>query len=700
MSTNFLEVRNGLSLPGSASAPGSSNAGDIYYDTTIGTLRAYQGGVWNNALGAPNQVVKNYLSNVVTSQSTTANTGNGSFENGTASGWSLAHSALTSFIPTSVASAGTPFDSSHGGSAASGNLTLTVNTGALAGTYNGQFINSAGYVAGDMMISSAFNIDTQDKAKMMQVQFYYSYLGPAAGNFSGTTSNTFAIYIYDVTNGAWIQPAGVYNIVQSSGAGRCTATFQTTSNSTQYQLAFLTINTTSGASTMNVSGFSVGPQTVSMGPAMSDWVAFTPTGSWVTNTTYTGQWRRVGGDMEIDYKVALTGAPNAVTLSFNLPSGYTIDTAKLASTVAAKSLGYGGIVAGGTFYRIDPLYGTTTSVTMWALSLNGSPFSFNIDATHPSTFGNGDSVQIRVQVPIVGWSSNTVQSSDTDTRVIKAKTASATTSVTSSASYTVMNLGSASYDTAGIVGSNLLTAPVSGLYDFTINGTCANASSGVMSVAYSINGVTEEELLRVPFSSITAQTFTTTTSFKLNAGDIFRVVAFQNSGSTQTLTFQATLTRNSGPAVVQATESVNARYTTAAGQSIANAATPQVNFDTKDFDSHNAVTTGASWKFTAPVSGKYRISTNVRYANTQNWALGSYVGAHIYKNGGDTVATDTAMQVAATSLATGPTALLSGTVSLLAGDYIDIRTAHGESTARSLVGASTLVWVSIERMGN
>ena len=31
-------------------------------------------------------------------------------------------------------------------------------------------------------------------------------------------------------------------------------------------------------------------------------------------------------------------------------------------------------------------------------------------------------------------------------------------------------------------------------------------------------------------------------------------------------------------------------------------------FDDKDYDTHNAVTTGSSWVFTAPLPGKYSVS--------------------------------------------------------------------------------------------
>lgn len=60
---------------------------------------------------------------------------------------------------------------------------------------------------------------------------------------------------------------------------------------------------------------------------------------------------------------------------------------------------------------------------------------------------------------------------------------------------------------------------------------------------------------------------------------------------------------------------VAARAKTAAGQSIPGGYTATVvNFGTVDFDTDSAITTGASWKFTAVTAGYYRVSAAIAYA--------------------------------------------------------------------------------------
>jgi hypothetical protein len=54
------------------------------------------------------------------------------------------------------------------------------------------------------------------------------------------------------------------------------------------------------------------------------WTAFTPTGTWTVNTTYSGYYLQVGKILFLRYTAACTGAPNAVALQFGgLPGGFT-----------------------------------------------------------------------------------------------------------------------------------------------------------------------------------------------------------------------------------------------------------------------------------------------------------------------------------------------------------------------------------------
>jgi hypothetical protein len=381
---------------------------------------------------------KNYLSAITTSQSTTPNTGNGNFELGSSSGWSLAHSTLASLIPTSLASAGTPFDSTHGGTAAtalalnvegvvsltptatwsSGTNQITVSsatgivvgqvvtnpgtgtgfptgtifvqnisgttiflnkptTGTQASASNMKFAfaplagsfsasvstnsNTANLssTAGDMLISSAFNIDNSSQNSIMSFSFSYEDVSDGALLFPGTSAGSFAIWIYDVTNAAWIQPAGVYSMVQASGIGIASGTFQTSSNSTQYQIAIININATASLSyDIWFDDFTVGPVTANAG---------------------------------------LISTPNTFTVLTSGTGTYTPPTGTYQIKVRAVGGGSGGAGTGSGSSGGNGNSGGVTTFAGGSLSLTANPGSVGTSATSthaPGGTATGGSVNI------------------------------------------------------------------------------------------------------------------------------------------------------------------------------------------------------------------------------------------------------------------------------------------------------------------
>lgn len=119
---------------------------------------------------------------------------------------------------------------------------------------------------------------------------------------------------------------------------------------------------------------------------------------------------------------------------------------------------------------------------------------------------------------------------------------------------------------------------------------------------------------------------------------------------------------------------VHARYTGTISASVST--TLPIQWATKDYDTHSAVTTGSSWKFTAPVSGKYsvKVSGNVNTAS-QNISL--------YKNG--TAHTHITYTTSNGSFPGGTEVYLN------AGDYIDIRNATGSDTVAALSTAAIVI---------
>jgi hypothetical protein len=659
---------------------------DSNYSTTPYAVQIIQRqpiGNFTSSTGSSSAAVGSGLKNYLTTYK--GNAGNGDFEIGDTTGWSLFNTTLTSLIPTGSISSG------------AGSITTfqAAATSPLAALYSLSVGSSGVLSAGQGFISNAFTIDAEDQAKVLTFSFAYQAVSGTM-NFSGTSSNTWAVYIYDATVGTWIQPAGVYNLVQSSGAGLATGTFQTTSSSTSYRIAVICINATGGAVSMKFDDFFVGPQISVTAPAVSDWqdagttTYTTPStktstgrfdGTWVTNTSYSGKFRRVGDSLQVQVYITLTGAPTTSPLRINIPSGLSIDTTKIANTTAMPIFGTGETAKSGTYYALRVLYFNSTTVELTYQSALNAVES-GVAQNAPVTYASGDTVMATFQVPITGWSSNTVASADTDTRVVAAKYRIA--AAVSSGPLQPTNFATKEIDTHAAVTTGSawkFTAPVSGIYK--VSTALASATSTTSIFIYK-NGNLTTTLLG---SASTAAHGGGAQLIELNAGDYidvrFGAVQNTNASTDQCISIE----RLSGPAVVQASETVAAKYW-ASANGTSNTSTP-VNFDSKVYDTHNAVTTGAGiWKFTAPISGKYSIK--VFLANSAAVTSGY---TYVYKNG---------TQLEGMNYIVSTTAAMSSstTVELNAGEYFDIRQGASYPWLGNPSRSGGGCFIQIERVGN
>lgn len=137
-------------------------------------------------------------------------------------------------------------------------------------------------------------------------------------------------------------------------------------------------------------------------PMVSTW---TPTGSWISNTTYSGTWRRFGNTVNLEYKIALTGAPNSTGLSLDLPANMTLDTADLNGENAGRT----------PFHSTVTVYDAAPELYHGLVLLDATDtFSVHVDdgdgtiseitQANPITFASGDEVEIKISnVPIDNW---------------------------------------------------------------------------------------------------------------------------------------------------------------------------------------------------------------------------------------------------------------------------------------------------------
>lgn len=626
---------------------------------------------------------KNYLSRITASFGAgVPNTGNGDFESGSTTGWSLGTTGtLTSGIPT-----GTP----SFGSGASGNLSLAVaSTNTLAGKFSLDYISSAATTAGNMVASDAFFIDAQDQAKVLQFKFAYkAQTNPTNGNFSGTSSNSFGVAVWDVTNSVWLNNTGNFNIVQNSGIGFSTGIFQTGATTQSIRFVFYNANASAGAITMRLDDFVVGPQVIPAGAAMTEWVAWTPTGSWVANSTYTGYKRRVGDTAEYQIKVTLGGAPTNTSLSINYPSGEVEDTNKnLLGDGNFAILGRAELRQSGVGDTLGYVRrNSTTSVVILAEAANTAYSQGAIlSTTVPFTWGSADTVTARWAVPIAGWGSQTAMSNDTDTRVIdmvanKIATQAVTANTTNITFPSVVKDNTASWS------GSVFTVPVAGDYVFGISGVLDNAGAAQTFSLYK-NGSQFR----------TGGTIPATASYSINLnmlatdcvpGDQFSI----RTSATTTIGAQGGIQiwRLSGPATIAATESVNGSYTDTAGSSIPTSAAVYT-FATKVRDSHNIYSSGT---LTIPISGMYRFSASLvtaslAFTSTQNMFI------EIRRNG---TRIAFGQVVANGSVTTTWQAQANVAYPCNPGDTIDVRAQSSVATTGNTgAGVNNFCW---ERIGN
>lgn len=666
----------------------SANATLIFiYDTTSSRWQLAGG----SGSGSGGGSGKNYLSAIATSQSASPNTGNGDFEQGSTTGWSLGTiGTLTNGLPT-----GSPTF----GSGASGNLSISaVSSGQLAGSYSLSYASSAATTQGNMLASNAFYIDTEDQAKVLSWKFYYkAQTNPSNANWSGTSSNSFAVAVYDVTNSAWLGNVGNFSMTQSSGIGIASGTFQTGSSTSQIRFVVYNANATSGATTVYFDDFFVGPQTAPIGPVITDWVSFIPTGSWTTNSTYTGFYKREGDMAEIQTYITLAGAPNSATLIVNLPSGLTIDTAKLTSgtpVVGQIRLFNSGVeqIDGAVFFS------TSTAVAPRYYGTSGANSDVNslaITQAAPYTIKSGDTVYLRYRVPIAGWSSQVQMSNDTDTRVVAF---SSTGSQSTTGSFVAIPLTVTLTDTHGTFnGTETYKIPVTGIYDLVSNAVAnpGSTTGGTVTMRIRKNGASSlgsNSSTGTPNAGQNYSFSSVVNGVSLVAGDLITVEASQNTGGSMTTTNNFSVVRRSGPSVIAASETVSARYYQVSSQSIGSGgATPaagvrvgtRINFDTKDHDTHNSVVTGSGWVFTAPRSGFYTVSAMAGFS------LGTSTNTAFFMiNKNASLWSNNAFSIPSVYNNNFVTAVCVETIYLNAGDILDATMWQNSGVAQNTTTAS------------
>lgn len=384
--------------------------------------------------------------------------------------------------------------------------------------------------------------------------------------------------------------------------------FQLDATDTKYRLCLHYASTDTVAKDAYFDEIELGPKSVATSAVVTDFQEFTPTGSWTTNTTYTGQYRRVGDVAEIQYNISLSGAPTATTLILDMPSGLTIDSDKLENGSQARQIIGQGVMrdAGTRSYAATVQYESDTSVTPLTFLDTGSYEQNSIvNATTPYTFTSSDELIFNIKVPIQGWSSNAVTSEDLGGREIIVEGAgNGGTSLTGNVTdvdFTEVRDTTSSWD------GTTFTAPESG--DYLISGSVSFNAAVTLAPELYVNGSLHKRIGSVIINTTQGHF---SSGVYLEKGDVASIrvdtSATLSNATEPTIRHHIHIQKLASPQTILETETVFARASSNNGQTLTNSTDDRIVFEDLETDTHNAYD-NSTGIYTAPVSGIYTIST-------------------------------------------------------------------------------------------
>ena len=559
--------------------------------------------------------------------------------------------------------------------------------------------------------SIPFTVPLSMQAKVLQIEVDYIVNSGTFVAGSSSADSDVIWYLYDVTNSTLIEPSSIKLLSSSSAlSDKFRSTFQTSATGTSYRLIAHVATTSALAYELKVDNISVSPSNYVYGTPITDWVSWTPTGSWTTNTTYTGKKRRVGDEYEYMVRVATSGAPTAAAMIIQIQE--TIDTTKLNTTTQYSTAfeSSGQAYDSGNGHGVKVVYSSNPNQV--ALTTVVGPQSL-VGHTTPFTFGAGDEINVRFTLPILGKSSSVQMSDSADTRVVAARySLSANQSITDNSTTTVVwnTTANGGYDTHGAMNTTngRYTFTSAGKFRFSATVGLASSISIVsgnrMTVAYRINGGSDKQLNFLPFSGTVTESpsISGSDAVDVNVGDYIEIRTYldfggasYNIGSTGGAVTYFSIEKIQGPQAIAASESVACSYSLTATQSAAHNVTTTIVFNNKVFDTHGAFNTSTGI-FTAPIAGKYRVSARARASIGTGV---SYTQQLVITTTGTGGGISDIGAVSPAGFSVLPTTTITETVSLNAGQTVKIDFYHFNS-ASAAVNIQTSSNISIERIGN
>lgn len=299
----------------------------------------------------------------------------------------------------------TPVDCNSGTS--SGDFLFSRETAApLVGIGSG-YINALNLAntQGEGVSALSDTIPAVYRGRPLELEFdYYGFGSYASGDF--------AVYAYDVTNGALLNGGSSLGSL-NSGYNRFHSLVYPSTNTASIRLCIH--NTTTATTLKNLHFDEVRlklAESISV-PLIGNWTTYAPTittdsGSLPSRSSEVFRWRQDGPDILISTNITFSGTGSGSGFYiFTLPSGFTIKTSAVDN---ANNTSMGTFGAGGWYDQSStpqgPILATGTGAAN-TIKFYGGGTSTNVPTN--ATIASGDRFNIIMRVPVNELSQNTVQ---------------------------------------------------------------------------------------------------------------------------------------------------------------------------------------------------------------------------------------------------------------------------------------------------
>lgn len=470
--------------------------------------------------------------------------------------------------------------------------------------------------------AATFTIGNEMKAKIMQIEMDYRVVSGTFAAGSSTAGSDLIVYIYDVTNSTLLEPTSIKFLSNSTTIpDKMVTNFQTSATGTTYNLIIHQATTSASAFVLMLDNIKTTASRYVYGTPITDWVSYTYTGFTSSNGVMNSKWRRVGDMMEVMQSMEWSNTAGAFSGNFGLPTGYTIDTAKLPlSTIAVDRtiVGRGTALDSGLFiYDVMVTYRDTSTVNIWSLDVNtvGYGRNTNLTNTAPFTIAASDNISIRYSVPIVGWSSSIQMSDGYDARKVNLKLSTNAGSVaTAATTWTTLTFTTPEFDdVAGWNGTDTYTFKSAGDYEIGLLSGQNSDAAAYYRTGYRINGGTDVVLGQTIGKVGGSAYVNASTVIRVNAGDTLQFRVYTEGTQGANALRSAFVKKVLAPTTISATEKVVATYKTLSSTTITSGTA--LKFTTSVEDSHGRYNTSTGAYVTSQ-AGTFSFSVGGSYAGT------------------------------------------------------------------------------------